>query len=79
MTKILSLKLVRCIKVTSYLFDGSKYRDNILLCFLTNLSSSRSAPTVQEEEEGEEVAGYGVICGVRPVRSLDADTGVRGS
>ena len=83
MTKILSLKLVRCIKVTSYLFDGSKYRDNILLCFLTNLSCSKSAPTVQEEDEDEEeeegvVAGYGVICGVRAVRSWDADMGSGG-
>ena len=43
---------------------------------MTNLSSSRSAPTVQEEEEEEEVvAGYGVICGVRAVRSWDADMG----
>ena len=50
-----------------------------MLCCLTNISRSKSAPTVQEEQEEEEVAGYGVICGVRPVRSWDADKGVRGS
>ena len=59
-----------------------------MLCCLTHITSSKSAPIEEleeaeeakkEEEEGEEVAGYGVICGVRPVRSLDADTGVRGS
>ena len=82
MTQILSLKIVRCVKVTSYLFVGSKYRDNILLCFSTNLSSSKSATTVQEEheeqEEEEVVAGYGVICGVRAARSWDADMGSGG-
>ena len=54
-----------------------KYKDNILLCCFTDLGSSKSAPTVQEQEE-EVVAGYGVICGVRRVSSLDADTGSGG-